>query len=67
MKQKTLEAMSVDALYELYGEVSAVLEKRIHGRIDRLQLIFETLEIAPDLETLDVPKRRPPPKVPPKF
>ena len=67
MNQKKLQAMSVDALYELYNEVNSVLEKRLKSKIHYLQNIVEVLEIAPGLEPLGAPGRRPYPKVAPKF
>jgi DNA-binding protein H-NS len=67
MNQKKLEAMSVDALYELYNKVTSVLEKRLKSKIHHLQHIVEVLEIAPASEPQHAPARKPYPKVQPKF
>jgi DNA-binding protein H-NS len=67
MNQKKLNAMSVDALFKLYNEVSFALEKRIKSKIDDLQQIAEVLETAPSLQRMDAPRRRSYPKVAPKY
>jgi DNA-binding protein H-NS len=67
MNQKKLNAMSVDALFKLYNEVSSALEKRIKSKIGDLQQIVEVLETAPSLERIDAPRRKPYPKVVPKY
>ena len=67
MIQNQLESMSTDELWEFHQEVSSVLEKRIRNKIHRLENIVEVLELAPSMQPSEAPKRRPYPKVLPKF
>jgi DNA-binding protein H-NS len=72
MNQNKLETMSVDELWELHKEVSSILANRIKDEIHKLENIFEALESGPSVQPSRVqpsnpPKRRPYPKVLPKF
>jgi DNA-binding protein H-NS len=68
MNQKHLKAMSVEELWELHQEISSVLEKRIRSEIGRLEHLSESLEQhATSLQPSEPPRRRPYPKVLPKF
>jgi DNA-binding protein H-NS len=67
MNPKQLESMSIDDLWEFHQEVTSILEKRIRDKIHRLDNIAEVLEVAPSLQPAEAPKRRPYPKVLPKF
>ena len=67
MNWNQLESMSVDELWELHQELSSVLAKRIKNKIQQLESLSESLERAPDLQSSEAPKRRPYPKVLPKF
>jgi DNA-binding protein H-NS len=67
MNRNKLESMSIDELWELHKDVSAVLAKRIKNKIHKLENISEALAGASDLQPCEVAKRRPYPKVPPKF
>src|ERR1700746_3890268 len=67
MNRNKLEAMSLDDLWELHKDVSLVLARRIRNKIHKLDNISEALESASDLQPCEVSKRRPYPKVLPKF
>jgi DNA-binding protein H-NS len=67
MNPKQLESMSLDDLWAFHQEVSSILEKRIRDKIHKLENIAEVLEVAPSLQPAEAPKRRPYPKVLPKF
>ena len=67
MNPKQLESMSIDDLWEFRQEVTSVLEKRIRNKIHMLENMVEVLEFAPNMQPAEAPKRRPYPKVPPKF
>ena len=67
MKDRLLEKMSIDGLWELHQRVVEVLDRRLETEKRKLQSQLDELGRKFGGYPQDIPQRRPYPKVEPKF
>lgn len=67
MTNRTLEKLSVDDLWNLRGQVCSILERRLEDEKRKLQARLDELGGKFGCTPVDIPQRRPYPKVEPQF
>ena len=67
MRNRELEKMAVDALWDLHLRIIEVLDRRLEGEKRKLQNQLDELGRKFGGSPNDLPQRRPYPKVEPKF
>jgi DNA-binding protein H-NS len=67
MKNSELENMQLDDLWSLHEQIGAILERKIEEEKRKLQRRLDELDRKFGDSTVDLPQRRPYPKVKPKF
>ena len=67
MKDRDLESMDVDKLWDLYQRIIDVLDRKLEAEKNKLQSQLDELGRKFGGSPKDVPQRRPYPKVEPKF